>query len=85
MPSFMGDPILEFGSSRFVAPLRLHFGGSKAANKIESLCLRQKMYHCASVSLITCLYVHTVSAQGFEYDDLYVTAHLELPECKCSP
>ena len=23
-----------------------------------------------------------VSAQGFEYDDLYITAHLQLPECK---
>lgn len=27
-----------------------------------------------------CQYI--VSAKGFEYDDLYVTAHLELPECK---
>ena len=24
----------------------------------------------------------SVSAKGFEYDHLYVTAHLELPECK---
>ena len=23
-----------------------------------------------------------VSAKGFEYDDLYVTLHLELPDCK---
>ncbi len=29
-----------------------------------------------------CDMFYTVSAKGFEYDDLYVTAHLELPECK---
>ena len=23
-----------------------------------------------------------VSAKGFEYDDLYITVHLELPDCK---
>ena len=63
--------------------LQLHCG-SRAAKQTESLCLTLKMYHCASVLLNMSLYFRTVTAQGFEYDDLYVTAHLELPECKCS-
>ncbi len=28
------------------------------------------------------LRIFAVTAKGFEYDDLYVTAHLELPECE---
>ena len=30
------------------------------------------------------MYYFVVTAKGFEYDDLYVTAHLELPECECN-
>lgn len=40
------------------------------------------MYHICVVEYVS--YFRAVSAQGFEYDDLYVTAHLELSECKCS-
>ena len=79
----MGDPILEFGSSRFVAPLRLHFGGSKAANKIESLCLRQKMYHCASVSFMSTQFLHKglsmmISMSLLTWSSQSVSAHLRL-------
>ena len=77
MPNLRGSHISCSGFLDFV--LQLHCG-CRAANQIESLCLR---HHCAAVLLNMSLYFRTVSAQGFEYDDLYVTAHLELPECKC--
>ena len=31
------------------------------------------------------LHLSVVSAHGFEYNDLYITAHLRLPECELSP
>lgn len=52
-------------------------------------CIYMYMYICTEcVQDCKYRYVYVcvpVSAQGFQYDDLYVTAHLQLPECKFHP
>ena len=46
------------------------------------MCILVCLYHGCGIKIHVSSSCSTVSAQGFEYNDLYITAHLQLPECK---
>lgn len=52
--------------------------------RIDVLHSHYCVHVCTCIILYTRASITAVSAKGFEYDDLYVTLHLELPDCKHS-